>query len=125
MSKDWYQDIVDFHFAMGHHVSIVPGEPNPKTTKLRVRLIKEEVGELLAGLRAGDLEAVADGGADAIVVILGTMISYGIDLRPIWDEVHKTNMAKQGGGKDAGGKSLKPQGWQPPRIRALLQEQMR
>ena len=48
---------------------------------------------------------------------------YGIDIRPIWDEVHRTNMAKEGGGSRTDGKIMKPAGWQPPDIAGLLARQ--
>jgi predicted HAD superfamily Cof-like phosphohydrolase len=124
MSKDWYQDIVDFHKALDHLVNTYPCYPPTDVIALRERLIKEEVNdELLPAIQNGNLVKIADGIADAIVVLLGTAISYGIDLRPIWDEVHRSNMAKVGGGKDEGGKSLKPRGWMPPDILGLLIKQ--
>ena len=38
----------------------------------------------------------------------------------IWREVHKTNMAKSLGPK-VNGKQLKPEGWEPPNIKAILE----
>lgn len=40
----------------------------------------------------------------------------GLDLRPFFEEVHRTNMAKLGGPRRADGKQLKPADWKPPRI---------
>jgi predicted HAD superfamily Cof-like phosphohydrolase len=125
MSRDWYQDILDFHREAKHHIEPFPRIPPDTVQRLRRKLIREEVGELLDGIDDNDLAKIADGGADSVVVILGTMVSYGIDLRPIWDEVHKTNMKKLGGGRRADGKSLKPKGWQPPKVEELLNEQRR
>jgi len=124
MSQDWYRDILEFHKEFKHHIEPFPRIAPDHVQRLRRKLIREEVcKELLDGIDNNDLEAIADGAADSIVVILGTCISYGIDLRPVWDEVHETNMAKKGGGKRADGKSLKPEGWQPPRIKELLNAQ--
>jgi len=120
MSADWYQDVVTLHKTMG--VSL-PEQGHLEAIKhrdLRKTLISEEVGELLEGLDNNDLVAIADGIADSIVVLLGTAVTYGIDIRPIWDEVHKTNMRKVGGVKRSDGKFLKPTGWQPPNVRELL-----
>lgn len=50
-------------------------------------------------------------------------IDLGIDIKPLFEEVHRTNMLKVGGPTRADGKILKPEGWQPPRIRELLIEQ--
>lgn len=123
MSKDWYADILELFKGIKHHIEPFPRIPPIHTQILRRKLIREEVNELLDGIDDNDLVKVADGCADAIVVILGTAISYGIDLRPIWAEVHRTNMNKLGGEKRADGKSLKPEGWQPPRIKELLDAQ--
>lgn len=38
----------------------------------------------------------------------------------IWHEVHKTNMAKSLGPK-VNGKQLKPEGWEPPNIKSILE----
>jgi len=123
MSNDWYQDIVDFHKATGTVVGDRPTVPSFEVRNLRWSLIDEEVGETLDAIRNDDLIELADGITDSIVVLLGTAISYGIDIRPVWDEVHRTNMAKVGGPKREDGKMLKPEGWRPPDIKSILIEQ--
>lgn len=123
MSKDWYQDIIDFHRAADHHIGGRPSIPPANVCQLRRRLVVEEVVETLDALVQDDLIELADGIADSIVVLLGTAVSYGIDIRPVWDEVHKSNMAKLGGGKDTYGKSLKPEGWKPPDVKSILIKQ--
>jgi len=121
---DWYQDIKDFMTAMEQKCRSKPQIPDEDTKKLRIELIKEEVNtELLPALVNDDLVEIADAAADSIVVILGMCIAYGIDLRPIWDEVHTTNMAKKDGPVRLDGKRLKPPGWVPPDIGRLLSEQ--
>jgi predicted HAD superfamily Cof-like phosphohydrolase len=45
--------------------------------------------------------------------------AVGVDLRPFFREVHRTNMHKLTGPKRADGKQLKPEGWLPPRIEAM------
>lgn len=122
---DCYQDVLDFHQKFGCYVGTSPSIPTAGTPAFRQRLIDEEHGELREALEQGDLAGVADAIADLIYVVLGTAISYGIDIRPIWDEVHRTNMAKEGGGSRADGKILKPEGWEPPDIAGLLNEQCR
>ena len=44
-------------------------------------------------------------------------------MRPIWNLIHKSNMAKKGGGKRGDGKSLKPKGWEPPDIASEIRRQ--
>jgi predicted HAD superfamily Cof-like phosphohydrolase len=91
---------------------------------LRLALIDEELTELRAAIGIGDVVAVADALADLLYVTYGAAITFGIDVRPIFEEVHRANMAKLGGGTRADGKVLKPHGWQPPDLAPLL-EQMR
>ena len=118
------QDIADFHRALGVATGTTPAVPAPDRKALRLSLIKEEViDELLPALQNDNLEKIADGMADAIVVILGTALEYGIDLGPVWEEIHRTNMAKAGGPRREDGKILKPEGWQPPDICGVLARQ--
>jgi predicted HAD superfamily Cof-like phosphohydrolase len=122
---DWYQDIKDFHKeVMGDNFFQHPHLPLPELKELRKQLILEEVNETLKAMDENDLVEIADGIADSIVVLLGTAVTYGIDLRPVWDEVHRTNMAKKDGPIRADGKKLKPEGWKPPDIKKILDKQI-
>jgi predicted HAD superfamily Cof-like phosphohydrolase len=82
----------------------------------------EELSELEKAMEEGDLVGIADGLADLLYVVYGTSVSYGIDVRPIFEEVHRTNMAKVGGAVREDGKVLKPDGWLPPDIAPLLED---
>ncbi len=123
MSADWYRDVRDFHDRFGVDIGHEPQEPTPEVVALREALITEEFVETVEAMRAGDLEGIADGLADLIYVSLGAAVTYGIDLRPVWDEVHRSNMAKQGGATRADGKILKPEGWTPPDVAGVLARQ--
>jgi predicted HAD superfamily Cof-like phosphohydrolase len=120
---DWFNDILDFHKIFKQKISKKPEVPDIDTVLLRSDLIKEEYTELHIAIMRDDLINIADGITDLIVVLLGTAISYGIDIRPIWNEIHKTNMAKIGGPIRDDGKILKPTGWKAPEIDRLLKEQ--
>lgn len=124
MSKDWYQDIVKFQKeVMCNDFLTIPHVPDARQQALQVELIKEETKELLEAIETSHLEQIADGGADVIVVVLGAMVAHGIDLRPIWDLVHESNMAKKGGPMRSDGKRLKPPGWRPPNIAYEIRRQ--
>lgn len=124
MSLDWYQDVWDFHEkVVGLKDKVNPQIPSPETVSLRYDLIAEEISETFRAMRNDDLEKIADGVADSIVVLIGTAIAYGIDLRPVWDEIHKTNMAKKDGPMRSDGKKLKPDGWIAPNIKSILEKQ--
>jgi predicted HAD superfamily Cof-like phosphohydrolase len=125
MSKDWYQDVYDFHAKFGCTIGSSPGFPDDKVQKLRESIEREEFEEMLEANARKDMPEVADGIADLIYVLLGRAVSYGIDLRPIWDEVQRTNMEKVGGTKREDGKILKPEGWKPPDVAGLLEKQVK
>jgi len=132
MSKDWQKDIIEFQTKMGQECHTKPTLPTKKSLELRYRLIDEEVNkELLPALKLYSevgyeplCEAdVADGIVDSIYVLIGCAVSFGIDLGPIWNEVHRSNMLKAGGPRDSNGKILKPEGWKHPDIAKLIEEQ--
>ena len=61
--------------------------------------------------------------ADIIYIVCGTAASYGIPLNKVFDEVHRSNMAKLVDGKPIrreDGKILKPEGWTAPDIKKVL-----
>jgi len=124
MSADWYKDIQDFHKeVMQDDFPDYPHLPGRRLERLRRNLIKEEIQETLDAIRQNNLVALADGIVDSIVVLLGAAITYGIDIRPVWDIVHASNMAKKGGKLREDGKMLKPEGWEPPNVRAEISRQ--
>ena len=124
MSSDWYKDIQDFHReVMLDAFPDNPHTPNHRYSNLRFKLVKEEMEETLQAIFEDNLPEVADGIADSIVVLLGTAVTYGIDMGPIWDKVHESNMAKKNGPMREDGKRLKPEGWEHPDIEKLLKEQ--
>lgn len=68
-----------------------------------------------------DLPELIDASVDIDYVIEGLRVAFGVDSTPVWQEVHRTNMAKRGGSHREGDlKLLKPPGWVPPQIHTLL-----
>jgi predicted HAD superfamily Cof-like phosphohydrolase len=118
-------DVIDFHAAFGVPIADGVSIPEKERVELRKKLIAEEVKETLDAIDAGDLIEIADGLADIIVVVIGTALEYGIPLAAVWDEVHRSNMAKLDPetGKPIhreDGKVLKPASWTPPDIKSIL-----
>src|SRR5947209_5563318 len=119
-------DVASFHRACDVPVLDKPTIPPDDRVDLRQNLIDEEINrELFPAMDRGDLPAIADGLADAIYVIVGTALEYGIPLDRVWEAVQRANMAKvdrETGKvrKRADGKVLKPDGWKSPDIAAVL-----
>lgn len=117
---DPFAAVLAFHRCLGLDIGERPALASPDVVALRRRLIAEETVELDAALAAGDIVRVADALADLLYVTYSAAISFGIDLRPIFAEVHRVNLEKVGGPIRADGKVLKPRDWTPPAIEPLL-----
>lgn len=118
-----FQDLMKFSRAVNAHIGTIPAVPPLEVYKLRDKLITEEIDETLNAMAMNDLPEIADGIADAIYVLIGTAVAYGIDLPTVWNAVQEANMAKVGGPKRIDGKAIKPPGWQPPDIAGILERQ--
>ena len=83
-------------------------------------MIEEELTELHDALRIGDAIGTADAIGDLLYVVYGAALAYGIDMEPIFTEIHRSNMTKVGGKVRGDGKVLKPQGYSPPNLKPIL-----
>jgi len=90
---------------------------------LRYRLIEEELEEFREALIREDIIEVADALGDLLYVVYGAGCAFGIDLEPVFDEIHRANMEKEGGVHRKDGKWLKPAGWKPPAIEEIIAAQ--
>ncbi|MEX3764441.1 hypothetical protein [Paraburkholderia phenoliruptrix] len=138
------KDQMAFMDACGQSID----RPNKEQTELYLRLMIEELGEtlvaanpsgageirsLIAGLTAlavlssqTDRVELFDGLIDVIVTTAGAGISAGLPMSAGWQEVMRSNHAKidpdTGAVRRRGdGKILKPDGWTPPNLAALLE----
>ena len=121
---DKYQEWVkDFHYKYGITVNEKPTIPDEKTRKLRMILIEEEFKEFIEATQSGNIVQIADAIVDLMYIAYGSAVSYGIDVEPIFHEVHRSNMTKEGNMREDG-KVLKGNGWKPPNVESLLRQQM-
>lgn len=122
-----FRDVIEFHEkAVGPLSGQAPGlGVSDYQAKLRIRLIEEEAAELVQAIMDNDTAAIADGCADLVYVTIGAALAFGIDLPPVWDAVVAANNAKvkDGCNRDAGGKTVKPEGWRHPDVGAILRDQ--
>jgi len=142
-----FADQRTFMLACGQTVD----RPNKEQTELYLRLMLEELGETLIAAnpnKATDIRAhvaaltelvllgsstdhvgLFDGLLDVIVTTAGAGISAYLPMSQGWREVVRSNMAKVDPvtGKvrrREDGKVLKPDGWQPPQLAAILADHM-
>ena len=122
----FYTDVKDFHRAFGQRIGEVPAVPESiDERELRMSLLEEEFNEYFDAEENADIVEIADALADIIYIACGTAVSYGIPLDKVFEEVHRSNMAKLVDGKvlrRADGKVQKPEGWTPPDIAGILKK---
>lgn len=123
MNKE-QKDVLEFHKTFGIPVSSVPTIPMADVTIRRNTLIAEEANELAQALSKGDLVEVADGIADLLYVVYGTAIECGLDMEPIFNEIHRSNMTKKGGHFNSIGKLIKPDTYEAPKLIPIIAAQI-
>src|SRR5215831_14355090 len=121
--SDEQRMVTEFHRAFAIAVGSSPAVPDEATCALRVNLIQEEFDELREALAQRDVEAVAKELADVLYVVYGTAVSCGLDMAPVFREVHRSNMSKVGGHKRADGKWIKPPDYSPACLQPILAAQ--
>jgi predicted HAD superfamily Cof-like phosphohydrolase len=120
-----FTDVLDFHKAFGQNIGKKPYLPNLDERNLRRKLLSEEFREYIDAEEDSDIVEIADALADIIYIACGTAASYGIPLDKVFEEVHRSNMAKLVDGKPIyreDGKVMKPEGWKPPDIDGVLEK---
>lgn len=133
-----FQLVAEFHRKFGLPVTPgigcaswdrrAPALPDPDTFLFRLQFMYEELNEILAAYRAGDLAKVADGLADLDYVLAGTAHFLGVPHDDVVREVHRANMAKERAAGAADARSsrgsaldvVKPEGWAPPDVAGVL-----
>lgn len=125
-----------FMEAGRQEVNDYPAIPSQEATQLRHNLLAEEYWEYVAADNNFELARatgepvsdhhfidLADALADMVYVIAGTAITYGIDLDEALREVCRSNDTKIVDGqliRRGDGKILKPEGYEPPDLAAVL-----
>jgi predicted HAD superfamily Cof-like phosphohydrolase len=95
-----------------------------KQAELYVDLIIEEFKELMVAFGNRNDVEIADACADLKWVIEGLEHTLQIPQQEVWDEVARSNLSKISSTgkviKREDGKVLKPEGWTPPNIKAII-----
>ncbi|MCK5645614.1 MAG: nucleoside triphosphate pyrophosphohydrolase family protein [Anaerolineales bacterium] len=128
--KEQLEKLIDFHRATQVHIEDRPTADLPlEITELRLSLLSEELEEYRQAVNSKDLIEVADALTDLLYVLLGTMVSHGLQEygAELFDEVHKSNMSKfdanSGPIHRQDGKVLKPASFIKPNIEGILNQQ--
>jgi len=118
------RQVLEFHEAFGVHAPTRPEIPPPGVRALRYELIREELEEFKQACDAGDLTECVDAIGDLLYVVFGSAVSFGVNMEPIVDEIHRSNMSKvwPDGSvrKREDGKVEKPATYSPAKLEGLI-----
>lgn len=113
--------VAEFHVRAEQDAPKEPTKANLYVRDLRYRLISEELDEYC---KAKTIEEIADAIGDLLYVVLGAACAHGIDIEPVFDEIHRSNMTKfVDGYLREDGKYVKGPSWEPPDIAGVLRRQ--
>lgn len=124
-----FHDVIDFHNKYG---LIYTGKVRPldkSTQAYRIHFLEEELNEFIQSANLDDTVGMADALIDIVYVAMGTAYMMGLPWQKLWDEVQRTNMNKirATDANQSKRKNLldviKPEGWEPPNLKAIIDEQ--
>ena len=133
------KSVREFHKKFGLVVNDSPTVPSTHDRIRVAKLIFEEFLEYCeaAGLVTNltwqasfvvvsecDLVEVADALSDLAYVVKGGNVTFGIDAEPVFNEVHRSNMTKEGGAIRPDGKFIKPETYSKADIAPIILQQM-
>lgn len=127
MTKE-QQMVLEFHRAFNCKISKYPQPYDPKTSQLRKTLIEEELAELTEASEREDIVGIADALGDLLYIVYGAAVTAGIDLEPIFEEIHRSNMTKANPDGSVtynkAGKVIKPASYSPADLEPIIANQL-
>lgn len=126
MNYNMVEDIVDMHdkFAVHEWVMKQVEEKNydklRKFLQFRINFLKEELNETSTAFAEANPEEIVDGLIDLMVVAIGTLDAFQVDIFEAWGQVNAANISKEVGIKADRPNPLglpdlvKPTGWVGP-----------
>ena len=119
-----FEKVGKFMKAFGQETKVSAGLSIEKINNLRIKLIKEELEELILAIKKNDIVEVADALTDILYVTYGAGHSFGINLDKCFNEVHKSNMSKLGKDRrpiyNEDGKVLKGPNYFKPDLKKII-----
>ena len=91
-----FEKVGIFMKSFRQEIKTSPNLSSEKINDLRIKLIEEELRELIDGMKANDILEVADALTDILYVTYGAGHAFGINLDKCFEEVQRSNMSKLG-----------------------------
>jgi len=95
MAKEFQDMVNEFREAMDLPVADGPRQLTTEEQELHIKLIRDEFEkELVPAVLANDLVEIYDAGIDVMYFLIGLLSNAGMQIRPGFEEVHRSNMSK-------------------------------
>lgn len=115
--------VEEFHIKHELPIRTIPVIVPALTEQIvRISLMMEELSEYITATRSNDITEMVDALGDLLYITYGTAVTLGVDMEPIMDEIHRSNMTKSTQ-NTMDGKVEKGLNYDPPSIRNKLIEQ--
>lgn len=123
-------DVIQFRKAFGLPSHKKPTLLSTDESLLHLKLIREELEELIVALADEDITEVFDALIDLKYVITGMGVHMGLPMDEGWVEVHRSNCSKlddngeplyHDGSEGPVGKVKKSENYWPPRLDVILE----
>jgi predicted HAD superfamily Cof-like phosphohydrolase len=116
--------VSDFDEKFNIELRSIPRPLSTEELHRRFEFLHEELTEYCNDIHYSDFVGQADALVDMVYVIKGIALAMGLGpvWHHLWDEVHRTNMAKIPGNPDSGKYAIKPKNWRAPDIERILKE---
>ena len=118
--------VLEFNKKGGQYVADEMGMCDAVSMDNQMELLQEEIDETMDWYNKGNYIEVLDGLVDSLYVLLHFFNMLGVDLDPLFDEVHRSNMSKAD--PETGefilenGKIQKGPGYRKPDLESVLLE---
>ena len=121
MASKFVQDIRNMHEKFGVREWVMKNpEKRKELLDFRMEMLREEYKETVAAYVIADDEEIVDGLIDLMVIAIGTLEMFEVNIDEAWNEVMRANMSKEVGVKQERPNPLglpdliKPKDWDEP-----------
>lgn len=121
----WQSMVTEFHRKFGFTINEMPTILDDELWRVRHDNTLKELKELETAHINRDIVAVADAITDLNYFTIGTAVASGIDLDPVFEEIHRSNMTKDrpvGGGDK---KAVKGPNYSKPNLVPIIARQVK
>ena len=114
--NEMQKKVLDFHKKLGFTINDKPTVLPRDVLEHRLDALLEEIDEYKKANKSQDMVKIADALGDSLYLLLGNCVAHGIDIKRVFDEIHRSNMTKEINPDLVDGKAIKGEDYSPPNL---------